>query len=63
MDEVAVKLKEWRESRGWTAQRLAAELGVQTSTITRWERGERRIPARFLESALMGLRCEQDHGA
>ena len=38
------RLKDLREERGLTATGLAKELGLQTSTIMRWER-EERIPS------------------
>jgi transcriptional regulator with XRE-family HTH domain len=34
------QIKAARERRGWTQQKLAAELGVGSRTIGNWERGE-----------------------
>lgn len=32
-------IKEFREARDWPQERLAAELGVNQATISRWENG------------------------
>jgi transcriptional regulator with XRE-family HTH domain len=49
-----VNLKAWRETRGLTQAELAALLGIQVFTISKWERGatKRQAPGRLLELAL-----------
>ena len=37
-------LKQWRTGLGLTQIQAAELLGVDQSQITRWERGERKIP-------------------
>jgi DNA-binding transcriptional regulator YiaG len=53
-------LKAWRETRGLTQAELAALLGVQVFTISKWERGatKRQAPGRMLELALRALDLE-----
>lgn len=48
------ELNEWRVGRGYTQAALADALGVDKLTISRWELGERGIPA-LLPLALKGL--------
>jgi DNA-binding XRE family transcriptional regulator len=47
-------LNEWRVGRGYTQAGLAAALGVDVLTLSRWEREERGIPT-LLPLALKGL--------
>ena len=47
-------LKSWRLQRGLSQAKLAALLGVKPLAVSRWERGERGIPA-LLPLALAGL--------
>jgi transcriptional regulator with XRE-family HTH domain len=44
----------WRKQRGLTQRELALILGVRNLAVSRWERGERRIPA-LLPLALEAL--------
>jgi len=37
---MAVDVRSLRSKLGWSQERLARELGVSFSTISRWERGE-----------------------
>jgi transcriptional regulator with XRE-family HTH domain len=48
------ELKAWRLSKGISQAKLADLLGVQVMAVSRWERGERGIPA-LLPLALKGL--------
>ena len=49
-------IRRWREERGVTAYRLAKELGVAQSTISRWERQEMEIQSpRMVELTLQRL--------
>jgi transcriptional regulator with XRE-family HTH domain len=38
------ELRECRERLGMTQAELAREVGVRSDTLSRWERGERKIP-------------------
>jgi transcriptional regulator with XRE-family HTH domain len=40
MDEVVLKLKTYRTSRGWSQEHLARNLGVSLQTVHRWEAGK-----------------------
>jgi len=44
------RLVAFRIGKGWARPRLAAELGVDPSTLARWERGEREPTGSFLVS-------------
>ena len=46
---MAERLKRFRHLRGLTQGKLAQDLGVDQSTLARWERGEREPKGRFLE--------------
>lgn len=46
---LAKQLVHYREGKGWSQKRYAKELGVDPSTLARWERGE-RVPRRKLEA-------------
>jgi transcriptional regulator with XRE-family HTH domain len=37
----AARLLELRKRKGWTQARLAREMGVAVTTVTRWEAGQR----------------------
>ena len=52
-----MKLKDWREAHGLTQSQLARLLGVESVTISRWERGaaKRGAPGEILELALEAL--------
>ena len=45
------ELKKWRSSNKYSQSQLARVLGVDVMTISRWERGTRKIPS-FLHLAL-----------
>src|SRR5215470_12830770 len=48
------KLRQARQERGWTQQRLAGRLGVQEITVRCWERGS-RIPSLESRSRLCAI--------
>lgn len=48
---------EMRLALGWTQAHLAAALGVDSGTISRWERGEREAPP-YLLAAIEHLSCQ-----
>lgn len=52
------ELLTWRHSQGMTRQALADALGISVWTIVKWERGERRMPGRWLDLALERLACD-----
>jgi transcriptional regulator with XRE-family HTH domain len=51
-------LKQWRKYRKLSAQKLADELGVVKSTVTRMEKGERPYNQDLIERAAEILECE-----
>ena len=51
------ELKKWRSSNNYSQSQLARVLGVDVMTISRWERGERKVPS-FLALALRALELE-----
>lgn len=50
-------LKKWRGRNDYSQAKLAQALGVAVMTVSRWETGERSIPA-FLNLALNWLEYE-----
>ena len=48
----------WRQKKGLTQMALAAMLGVTRACVSRWESGERKIPA-FLHLALKCLKVKR----
>ena len=55
----AKELRQWREANGYSQGRLAKALSVDVMTVSRWERGVRRIPS-FLRLALSYLELKGD---
>ena len=43
---IAAELKELRQSRGWSQENLARELGVSFATVNRWENGK-AVPSKL----------------
>lgn len=56
-DMISKELQKWRKRTGYSQGRLAKVLGVTPLTVSRWERGERKIPS-FLHLALRCLELE-----
>ena len=56
------QIKSLREKRGWTQLDLATRLGVEQSTVSRWERDLSRpigVYLSFLERLLAGRRVRK----
>lgn len=53
--DICQVIRSFRESQNLSAEHLALKLGVETSTITRAERGERRLSTTLLESIAAAL--------
>ena len=56
------QIKSLREKRGWTQLDLATRLGVEQSTVSRWERDISRpigVYLNFLERLLAGRRVRK----
>lgn len=56
------KIKALRQARGWSQLQLAARIGVEQSTVSRWERGHSApvgIYLTFLERLLAGKRVRK----
>jgi transcriptional regulator with XRE-family HTH domain len=49
---IAERLVNFRKARGMTQKVFAAQIGVNESTLAKWERGERE-PGRFLNRVLV----------
>ena len=45
-DNIAAALKKLRQTRGWSQEDLARELGVSFATVNRWENGKTK-PSRL----------------
>jgi len=64
---LAARLREARESRGWTQQQIADRLGMARTTIVAIEKGERRLkPKELIQlSSLLGCSLSEllQHGA
>ena len=59
-DNIAAELKKLRQTRGWSQEDLARELGVSFATVNRWENGKTK-PSRLAyekinQTANMGRR-------
>ena len=53
--DICEVIRSFRESQNISAEQLALSLGVETSTITRAERGERRLSTTLLEQIAAAL--------
>lgn len=61
-DVLPDRIKLLREHRGWSQLQLARRLGVQQSTVSRWESGQSRpigVYQTFLERLLAGKRVRK----
>ena len=52
----------FREGKGWSQKRLAAELHVDPTTLARWERGERQPTGSFAWIVAEIVGVGSDHG-
>lgn len=55
------KLKELREKKGLTQEKLAEQLGVGRTTVTLWERGDNKPRIDMLVSLANILGCKVDY--
>jgi len=53
---IAEQLVAHRKARGLTQKNFACELGVDSSTLAKWERGDREPKGRFLEGVLSAMK-------
>jgi putative transcriptional regulator len=49
MPRLAYKIRQCRELKGWTQERLAREIGVSLNTVQRWESGKNQPSPLALE--------------
>ena len=50
-NNIAAKLKKLRQTRGWSQEGLARELGVSFVTVNRWENGKTK-PSRLAKDKI-----------
>ncbi len=55
------KLRELREKKGLTQEKLAEQLGVGRTTVTLWERGDNKPRIDMLVSLANVLGCNVDY--
>jgi len=67
MNTIGTQIREWRERRGWSQERLARKLGVCKSTIQKLEHGTRRLGAKslnkFIEAGFVHFGIAEDRDA
>ena len=49
MSKLAAKIRQCRELKGWTQEKLARELGISLNTVQRWEAGKNQPSPLALE--------------
>ena len=49
MTELADKIRQCRELKGWSQEQLARELGISLNTVQRWESGKNQPSPLALE--------------
>ena len=49
MTELADKIRQCRELKGWSQEQLARELGISLNTVQRWESGKNKPSPLALE--------------
>lgn len=52
------RIRQWREERGFTLEKLAEMVGTTNQQISRLERGERKLTTEWLERIAPHLRCK-----
>ncbi len=59
MTTFAAALRAAREARGWSQYRLAHHIGVDESTVSRWESGNRTptLPMLYRIAEVLGCRA------
>lgn len=61
-NSLSEQIKTLRKTRGWTQLLLAEKLGVEQSTVSRWESGQSRpvgVYLMFVERLLAGKRVRK----
>jgi len=56
--EIGVRLAEVRRRSGLTQRQLAKAVGVQLTTVQKWERGRTGLPAKRLAALANALHCQ-----
>lgn len=57
-DEIAKRIREAREARGWTAYKLAEETGINSGHIARIEQGFMAVRTDILQRICCALKLE-----
>jgi transcriptional regulator with XRE-family HTH domain len=60
MNNIATRIREAREARGWTQDELAARIGSTGMTVSHWETGRRTPHPRWLVKLADALGCPTD---
>lgn len=52
------RIKQLREAKGWSAERLAEEAGTSQQQIDRLEKGQRRMTTEWIHRISLALGCD-----
>jgi len=52
------ELRQWREKRNLSREKLARMLDKSSAAVYAWETGRRRMPGQWLDLALRSIRTE-----
>lgn len=55
MSPIRLRVKDYRERKGWTQEELAGKAGVRRATVSDYERGRERIDLATLEKLANAL--------
>lgn len=53
-----MKIKEFRQKKGWSQAQLGRKLGVPQRTVSSWETGFRELPVRQAKKIGLALDCD-----